>query len=79
MLRLLLKFWQLYGVDARSLPTCVSTSQKHDDPQTNRHCRPLFLLGQAYGKCLMSTLGEMVFRMLSGLVKDWRPRTPGLS
>jgi hypothetical protein len=36
---------------------------------------PLFLLEEGYRKFLMTGLGEMVFRTLSGLVNDWRERT----
>src|ERR1700675_378412 len=68
----MLEFWQFSELNAGSLPTSVSTHQNDRDSKTNRHCLPLFLLEEGYRQFLMSGLGEMVFRTLSGLVNDWR-------
>jgi hypothetical protein len=68
----MLEFWQFSELNAGSLPTSISTHQNDRDPKTNRHCLPLFLLEEGYRQFLMSGLGEMVFRTLSGLVNDWR-------
>jgi hypothetical protein len=66
----MLEFRQFSELNAGSLPTGVSTHQDDRDPKANRHCLPLFLLGKGYRQFLMSGLGEMVFRALSGLVND---------
>jgi hypothetical protein len=68
----MLGFRQFSELNAGSLPTSVSTHQNDRDPKTNRHCLPLFSLQEGYRQFLMSGLGEMVFRTLSGLVNDWR-------
>jgi hypothetical protein len=64
----MLGFWQFS--DAGSLPTSVSTHQNDGDPKTNRHCLPLFLLGEDYKGCLTTGLGKTVFKTLIGLVND---------
>ena len=69
-LRRLLEFRQFFELNAGSLPTSVSTHQNDCDSKANRHCLPLFLLGKRYRQFLMSSLGEMVFGALSGLVND---------
>ena len=66
----MLGFRQFSELNAGSLPAGVSTHQNDRDSKANRHCLPLFLLEEGYRQFLMSGLGELVFRTLSGLVNE---------
>lgn len=71
LLRQLLRFWQFSELDARSLPTCVSANQNHDDPKTNRHCLRLFLVGGRLRRISYEPLRRHGFQDVERLGKQY--------